>query len=87
MDRKSARAAVVALRKERQAIAWDANCARIFETGNAYQERCLERYIVLTAQIEALETEANLKPAAKKAPDVSRSPQSAVVFETQTTED
>lgn len=93
MDRKTARAAVDALRKERQAIAWDANCARVYQTGNDYQERCLKRYIVLTAQIEALEAEAGLKPAIKKTPDVSGRPpavqqsQPAFVFETQTTED
>ena len=82
MDRKTLRAAVDALRKERQRIAWDANCARVYQTGNAHQERCLERYIVRTAQIESLEAEAGIKPA-KKAPDVSgrpRPPQSAFVF-------
>lgn len=57
MDRKIIKAAIDALRKERKSIAWDANCARLYQTGNEYQERCLARYIILTEKIDALETE------------------------------
>lgn len=61
--RNALKAAIAALRKERQGIAWDANCARLLETGNEYQMRCLARYTELTGRIEALEAEL-------KAPDV-----------------
>lgn len=64
MDRKTIKAAIEALRKERKRIAWDANCARLYQTGNEYQERSLARYIVLTEQIEALEAELK-SPAVK----------------------
>ncbi len=57
--RKALIAAIAAIKKERKRIAWDANCARLLETGNEHQERCLVRYREMTAQIELLESMVN----------------------------
>lgn len=74
--RKALLAAIAAMKKERKTIAWDANCARLLETGNEHQERCLVRHRELTAQIELLESMVNPPKAAgvphKQAPAPER---------------
>jgi hypothetical protein len=44
-----------ALRRRRQAIAFDANVQRIYQVGTPYAVSCLEEYEKLTRAIEALE--------------------------------
>lgn len=52
---KTDRLSVDALRRRRQAIAFDANMERILHYGSAYTKACLKEYEELTAAIERIE--------------------------------
>lgn len=57
------KAAIQALKDQRQRIAFDANVQRIYKVNTPYAVKCLQRYEDMTEQIEELEALLSNPPA------------------------